>query len=191
MEKYLYLTKLEWVDAWINEGEIPINLASIYLSNTRDGTSTPDENLIHQSVVPIPYYKQHGISIENCKNVTISNFRSNGIKLPSVKNAKYYLEDGGILSLCNTFDVSIAKKLGKSACIKILDVETIRKSFGKQLGCKAVMGECQYTTDHQRGQFLKSVEDSWQNEYRIFFPTTKLKSVRVPARVAEFVSEIK
>lgn len=191
MEKFLYLTKLEWVDAWINQGEIPISLASSYLSDRRDGILTPDENLIHQSEVPIPFYKQHGIGVYNCKNITITRCTSNGIELPSVRNAEYYQSDGGILSMCNTFDLNIAKKLKKLACIKIKDVEAIRKSFGKQLGCKAIMGECRYTKDHQRGHFLKSVEDSWQNEFRIFFPTIKVKSVRVPSCIAEFVSEIR
>ena len=54
MENFLYLTESEWAKTWVVGGEIPIKLASSYLSDNREGVMTPDENLIHESEVPIP-----------------------------------------------------------------------------------------------------------------------------------------
>ena len=43
---YLYLEKKEWSAAWIHGGTIPVNLASKYKKDYRDGIFTPDENLV-------------------------------------------------------------------------------------------------------------------------------------------------
>jgi hypothetical protein len=188
MEKYLYLTEIEWSDAWINGGSIPISLASSYLSDDRDGIMTPDENLIHESSIPIPSLKQHGISIENTRNITIKNFTSNGVRLPDVVEANYYTEDGLILSFCNSSNEGVAKRLKKKACVKILNIEKLRQKIDKQLGCKGIMKECEYTSDHNRNHFLKYSDDSWQDEYRMFWRTTREKWVKIPPGMAELVA---
>lgn len=184
MDIFLYLTEKEWVNTWIDGGEIPISLASSYLSDERVGTKTPDENIIHKSEHPVPDLENYGISIKESKNITITNGTYNGQKIPDIKNADFYTDDGGILSFCNTLSEEISEKLGKKACVKITNIEQLRKTFGKQLGCKAIVKKCAYTNDHQRNHFLKSTEDSWQDEYRMFFPTTRVKSVKVPKGAA-------
>ena len=187
MRKYLYLTEVEWVDAWVKGGSIPISLASSYLSEDRAGIFTPDENLIHESAVSIPSLRQHGINIEGSRNITIKNFTSNGIKLPDIINANYYKEDGLILSFCNSFSVDIANKMDKKACVEIINIEKLRQNIDRQLGCKGIMDSCRYTLDHNRNHFLKSSEDSWQNEFRIFWRTTREKWVEIPANSAKLV----
>jgi hypothetical protein len=169
VEKFLYLTEPEWTRAWIDGGEIPINLASAYLSDSRDGIMTPDENLVHESAVPIPSLRQHGFHFANVKNLTFTNNYSNGARLPDLHNANYYSEDGLILSFCNHFHVSTAERLGKRACVKIINIDRTRKKLDKQLGRKGIMKSCEYTESHQRNHFLKSTEDQWQDEYRIFW----------------------
>lgn len=187
MEKFLYLTEVEWTDTWVNGGEIPIKLASTYSSDTRDGTETPDENLVHQSAVPIPSLRQHGYYFENVRNLTFTNNYSNGVRLPDLKSADYYTQDGLILSFCNSFDLDIAKRVGKKVCVKITNIQKTKKRIDKQLGCKGHMALCQYTSDHQRNHFLKSVEDSWQDEFRIFWETTQEKWVKIPEGTAELI----
>jgi len=187
MEKFLYLTKSEWAKTWIHGGEIPIKLASSYLSDNRDGVMTPDENLIHESEVPIPSLSQYGFHFENVKNLTFTNNHTNGVKLPDLKNANYYIEDGLILSFCNHFKIETANRFQKTACVRIINIETTRKKIDKQLGCKGIMKSCEYTKDHQRNHFLKSVEDSWQNEFRIFWKTNQEKWVKIPSGTAELV----
>ncbi|WP_333709703.1 hypothetical protein [Malikia spinosa] len=187
MEVFLYLTEPTWVKSWIEGGEIPISPASSYLSNLREGIMTPDENLIHESAMPIPSLKQHGYHFENIKNLTFTGNYSNGVRLPDLINANYYTEDGLILSFCNHFNTSTAGRLGKKACIKILNIEKTRRKIDKQLGCKGIMKACEYTSDHQRNHFLKSKEDEWQDEFRIFWKTQKPKWVKIPQSTAEIV----
>ena len=187
MEKFLYLTEREWADTWINGGSIPIKVASSYLSDSRNGIMTPDENLIHKSEVAIPSLRQHGISIEGSKNITITNCHSNGFRIPDIINASYYKEDGLILSFCNHFSKDTALRLNKKVCVKITSMKNLKRIIDKQLGCRGIMEECKYTNDHQRNHFLKFSEDAWQDEFRIFWNTTKEKLVNIPIGTAELV----
>ncbi|EGR2205853.1 hypothetical protein RCC09_004615 [Vibrio parahaemolyticus] len=188
MEKYLYLTEVEWADAWINGGEIPISLASSYLSESREGIYTPDENLIHDSPYPIPAFRQFGIHLENVKNVTMTGNTFNGKKIPDVKNASYYKEDGLILSFCNELDTEIARRLGKKACVKILDMHQLKMALDSEVGSKGIMKNCSYTKGFQRDHFLKSTEDSWQNEFRLFWKSDKSVRVAIPPNIGELVA---
>jgi hypothetical protein len=187
MEKFLYLREPDWAKSWIEGGEIPINLASSYLSDSREGIMTPDENLIHESTYPVPNLKQYGFDIQNVKNLTFTGNYFNGVRAPDLHNASYYTEDGLILSFCNHFSIETAEMLGKNVCVKILHIEKTRKLIDKQLGCKGIMKSCQYTTSHQRNHFLKSIEDQWQDEYRIFWKKQRQKWVKIPQGTAELV----
>lgn len=191
MEKYLYLTEVEWADAWVNGGDIPIALASSYLSDNREGIYTPDENLIHDSPVDLkglsPFL--HIADGAQVKGLTMTNNTFNGRKIPDVVNASYFNEDGLILSLCNEFSPDIADRMEKKCCVKIINVEKLRKVIDKQLGCKGRMNDCLYTNNHERNHFLKSIDDSWQKEYRLFWRSLESKWVKLPAGMAEFVCE--
>ncbi|NQD36081.1 hypothetical protein HPT27_03530 [Permianibacter sp. IMCC34836] len=190
MEKYLYLTKVEWADAWISGGIIPLFLASTYKNDTRVGTKTPDENLVHESPIDLKSLSPiiHIGDGANVRGLTITNSYFNGQRIPDIVNANYYTDDGLTLSLSNSFSEEIARKLGKAACVKIYNVEKLRRVIDKQLGFKGVMGSCEYTSSHQRNHFLKSTEDAWQNEYRIFWRHPKNRTVRVPAGNSELVA---
>jgi len=190
MEKFLYLTECEWMDPWVNGGEIPIKVASSYISKTRDGIMTPDENLIHKSEVPIPTFFKGPITIGKLpvyKSVTITNNFINSVRMPEVRNAKYYVEDGLILSFCNHFSEQTAAKFKKNACVKIANIEALKKSIDEQIGRESVMRNCEYTNDHQRNHFLKSIEDEWQDEYRMFWKAVGAASVVIPSGVAKTV----
>ena len=187
MKKYLYLTKHEWCNTWVNGGIIPINPASFYLSPTREGTKTPDENLIHNSPVDIASLSSFGFHMENVKDLTFTNNIYNGISLPSFANADYYKEDGLILSFCNRKSNEICKRLGKIACVAIGSIESLKSIIDEQLGVEGMAGNCQYTQDHQRNHFLKSIEDGWQDEYRLFWPVKNACKVVIPAGLAKKV----
>lgn len=189
MKKYLYLTEHEWANSWINGGEIPLKLASTYLSDKRDGTLTPDENLIHKSEFPINEYQQYGIAIKDCKDITITGFLHDGQKTPDVHNADYYTEDGLILSFSNTYNKDIAKNLGKKSCVKINNMKRLKHIIDKQLKSVGEMKKCLYTDDHNRNHFLKSDLDMWQDEFRIFWNITKFKSINIviPSGIATLI----
>jgi len=182
MEKYLYLTRKEWVPTWVEGGTIPIKLASSYLSDSRNGSMTPDENLIHESNVdltklsPFIHIPKHG----SIRSLTMTDNRVFGKPLPDINDGKYIHEDGLILSFSNSLASSIATRLGKEACVVIHDIGQLKSCIDEQLGVEGKMAPCKYTDDHQRNHFLKSAEDSWQDEYRIFWSLPEEKEVIIP-----------
>jgi hypothetical protein len=194
VEKYLYLAKREWMSSWVHGGVIPINLASTYLREQRGTIYTPDETVIHDSTVDLGSIP--GIYLENARHMTL---RGNtvievgtffGKRTLSVKthrpvvDGSFYSEDGIILSFCNTASAAIMKRLGKACCVKILDVSTLKKIIDTQLGVEGSMKNCSYTDDHQRNHFLKSVEDCWQDEFRMFWVVNANKQVTLPPDIA-------
>jgi len=187
VQKYLYLTKIEWASAWVDGGIIPLSMASKYRRMDRDGIYTPDENLIHDSPVDLRALSQFIGERPQVKNITFAGNTLNGVPLPEVRNASFYTEDGLIQSFCNVFDVEIARRFGKEACVRIYDINKLRKYLDKRLGRRSQYGECKYTHDHQRGHFLKSVDDSWQQEYRFFWPDKRDRSISLPSGVAEVI----
>lgn len=182
MEKYLYLTKKEWQQSWVHGGGIPINLASTYLRQERGGIYTPDETLVHKSPIDIRSFAP-AIVISG-PDITVTDNTYNGMKLPEVRNAAYYREDGIILSFCNVARREISERMGKACCVKILDVFALKEVIDAQLGIEGIVGPCQYTKDHQRNHFLKSIEDVWQQEYRMFWRARESKQVTLPAGIA-------
>lgn len=186
MEKYLYLTHVAWSEAWINGGEIPISVASTYLSDEREGIFTPDENLIHDSTTDLKSLSPL-VHLEQVKGFTMIGCTVGGRKIPDIVNASYYTEDGLILSFCNEFSPDIAHRMGKKCCVKIFDIDSLIRIIDKQLSRKGQSGDCNYTFNHQRNHFLKSNKDSWQKEYRLFWEGTKSQNVTLPAGMAELV----
>ena len=182
MRRYLYLTKREWAHAWVDGGVVPILPASTYRSPDRQGTHTPDENLIHDSPVDIKSLSQHGYHFENVRGLTFVGNSSNGRVLPSFVNADFYEDDGLILSFSNRKSREICQRLGKTACVAIDNIDSLEVQLNNQLGTRCVAGNCMYTFDHQRSHFLKSVQDEWQHEFRMFWPIREPRQVAIPAR---------
>ena len=171
MSVYLYLEKEEFAKTWVNGGKVPIKPASYYLSDERDGTKTPDENRIYRSSVDITSLGPKFIVEEDAdiRGFSFIGCTSDGVPYPDIINAYYYKEDGLILSFCNHFSIDTAHKLGKVICVEICDVRKTKREIDAQLGIVGNMKKCKYTDDHQRDHFLKFKDDSWQDEFRIFW----------------------
>lgn len=187
MPKFLYLTRPEWVKTWVAGGKIPISLASTYRSAEREGKFTPDENLIHESPVDVASLRPSGFHFENVHDLTFAGNTCNGQLLPSFTNANYYADDGLILSFSNVLSAEVCKRLRKKACVEILDIQCLKTHIDSQLGVVGVAEDCQYTPDHQRNHFLKSVDDEWQQEFRMFWPITESRTVTLPPGIARHV----
>lgn len=184
MTIYLYLEKEEYAKTWVDGGKAPICLASKYLHDKRDGTKTIDETKIREGI-PLSNYEQYGMFFGNMENYEISGNTYNGEKMP---DAKGYREDGLILSFCNDLSSDIARKLRKVICVEIIDIEKTKQEIDRQLGVVGVMRNCEYTTGHERNPFLKSVEDSWQNELRIYWKNQlHSQEVIIPSGTAKIV----
>lgn len=179
MKKYLYLTEHSWADAWVNGGIVPLSTASTYKSTRREGVYTPDENLIDTSSHPEDIFAGFLKFGDNC-SVVVSGNIFNGVPQTELVKIKRKTEDGLILCLANTKNDYIAERLGKIACVEIQDIKALKLALDKQIGVRGKMKVCEYTQGHKRNHFLKSEEDSWQDEYRIFWPNVGARTVEIP-----------
>lgn len=187
MNFYLYLTEPDWADAWISGGVVPFYAASRYISAERSGTMTPDENLIDNSTFDVNSHNK-GLLIEGmARNMSFENCFFDGQRLHGVVD-RYY-EDG--LVICTSIKKSkhIARKLGKKACVRILDIKKLIRIVedATQVRCKA--GLCKYTKLHFRDHFTKSTYDEWQMEFRLFWLNVRDVEILLPTGMAtiEFV----
>lgn len=191
MHVYLYLNEPSHAETWVNGGEIPINPASTYKKDDRKGIFTPDENLIHKSEMdmmglgPGVFFDPAG----SYRNITMIDCDF-GAGPVNVTAADYYHDDGLILSFSRSLSREVMDRFeNKKVCVKISSVDKLRKVLDKRLGCKSVYGDCKYTNDHQRNHFLKSVEDEWQQEYRMFWKAgVKTRWAKIPGGLAEVVT---
>jgi len=189
MDIYLYLSKREWVKAWLEGGEIPISLASSYQRSERSGIYTVDENLINdlgfeiEELRPLIKLGKGG----GLRGATIRNNYVNGRKMPEAEDGNYYQDDGLILSFSLKKSSEIGQRMNKEACVKILDVDRLKMCIDEQLGVEGTMTSCEYTDGANRNHFLKSVEDHWQYEFRMFWPGSQARSVVLPIGIAKLV----
>lgn len=193
MDLYVYLNEMSHVDAWTVGGEIPISPASTYFSAERKGTSTPDENLTYKSNIDA---RKHGFNLQASGGGMITGIHRVGARdnmgpLPDIHVHEYSDSDGLVLCFCAVLDAEVATKFeNKKACVKIKDIEALKRSIDVQVGFVSKSDWCRYTNDHNRDPFLKSDEDSWQQEYRLFWPRNDAKRVWVllPPGVGELVA---
>ncbi|RSE91753.1 hypothetical protein [Achromobacter aegrifaciens] len=178
---FLYLGDVKFAETWVGGGKIPINLASSYKSDTRGGVMTPDENLIYAFARPVEEY-QNVIAFSpsvQIHNLTIVGCSVDGRPLSNEYGASRYVEDGLILSFCQTASYEIMQRLGKVCCVQVIQPDLLLNSIEAQLGPVSKVGPCRYTSDHRRNHFLKSDEDSWQDEFRFFWKKTDEPTVWV------------
>lgn len=183
MKKYLYLTERRFADAWIHGGLVPFYKASRYKSETRDGVYTPDENQIDETTFDFRPYSQ----LIQFADTSINNHVSlnvDGVEVVKDALINRYVEDGLVVCLSNTRSLFLARKLGKQVCIRINDVEKLKSLIDDFVGIEGVAGFCSYTLGHNRNHFLKSYEDVWQDEYRLFWKDQDSIEIELPPGMA-------
>ncbi|OOL34024.1 hypothetical protein BOO94_30710 [Pseudomonas sp. FSL W5-0299] len=183
MGLYLYLNEHSHADTWINGGVIPIQPASTYRKLERDGIYTPDENLIHKSPFDL-FSLSPVLDLRGFGHFSMNNLMVNGVQVPNVSDVSLYEEDGLILSFSCRYKKKTAIRMKKKACVKILDVDALKKHLDEKLGVEAIAKDCEYTQGHERNHFLKSNADQWQAEFRMFWPILERVEVELPPGVA-------
>ena len=186
MKKYLYLTKKEWVSPWTRGGVVPLYRASRYLSDERNGVMTPDEHLVDASTHDLNAFKGI-IEIRGNSTVTFTDTIINGTLHKGSMHFDRKVEDGLVLCLANSKSIELSIKLGKIACVEILDIDFLKRHLDKQIGITSLMKECEYTDGHNRNHFLKSSLDAWQDEFRLFWPGADSVRVSIPSGIAKEV----
>lgn len=187
---FLYLDE-EWkMKNWIEGGKnIPIDLASKHKSTERDGTKTPDENLINEASIDLRT-KLPAISLNgHIKNLNICGNIFNGEPLPNIviEEARIYQEDGLILCFSKTKSLHVCHRLKKKFCVQIDDMARLKTVIDSQIGMESTAGHCIYRADHQRNHFIKHVDDQWMDEFRLFWPKKETAYFDLPAGFAKQV----
>lgn len=193
MDLYVYLNEMSHVEAWTVGGEIPIKPSSSYFNAERKGTSTPDENITHKSNVDA---RKYGFDLQASGGGMISGVHVVGSRdkngpIPDIHIQEYSHSDGLVLCFCAVLDAEVATKFeNKKACVRIKDIEALKRCIDAQIGFVSKADWCTYTGDHNRDHFLKSDEDSWQQEYRLFWSRNDAKEIWVllPPGVGELVA---
>lgn len=195
---YIYLTEKEWVEAWEKGGTVPINPASAYVSDIREGTRTPDETL-QRTIRGMPDWVvgagtgRGPFRIQPGGGLTIQNI---GIQIGDGPvcdiadgHADCRFEDGLILSLSTELDGKIAHRLGKKACVRIRCMACLIEALDEQLGVSCRWGAVHYRDGYARNHFLKSAADAWQKEYRLLWLTDDVqpRAVVIPPNSASRV----
>lgn len=93
-------------------------------------------------------------------------------------------KDAVILCLSNSFSQEIMERLQKTACVEIPDWRRLLVTLDDQLGVPGFGRAVEYTGSSDRHHFLKSVEDAWQDEFRLFWPLSTSATVQIHADLA-------
>ena len=178
MKAYLYLSKKSWAEPWIEGGYIPINLASTYKSEIRDGIYTPDENNIRrldnldeERFERIAKIGDSGIGKGSSIRIKVGKYIEGGKTIATDIDFNAYYDDGYVVSFSQTCHKGLMERLNKEVCVEINDVNKIRRQISSQIGLKGKTRVCAYTSSKNRNHFLKSTKDDWQDEVRIFWKT--------------------
>lgn len=202
MKLYLYLTQKEWSKTWIEGGRIPITLASKYLSDDRLGTKTPDENnqrilknLGEENIAVLGNMDSIPTIAKSNFNIKIGTMRIGDKVVAKDVEYKRRYEDGYILSFSTKLDNKIMQRLGKSACVEIMDYEKLFANLDKQMeGSDGVHDSCKYSAGNNRNVFLKSTKDEWQQEYRFYWKIDHQKEIKetieliIPTHTAKIIT---
>lgn len=195
---YVYLTEEAWIDAWVDGGDIPINPASAYLADVREGTKTPDET-VQKAIKGMSDWIVGGGSgqgrfrIGPGAELTINNITIDidGGPQEFVRHghASHHIGDGLILSMSTRLDGQIAERLGKRACVEIRCMACLIEALDEQIGVKCKWGSVAYRDGYARNHFLKATADAWQSEYRLLWltPDVAKRIVRLPPNIASRV----
>lgn len=192
MKLYRYLKELEHANAYINGGNIPLFPARSYLAEERTGIFTPDE-VLQQSLTNAPIEAINALG----KISGDARVRMFGATITvgdyTFKDVNYYrgTEDSLVLCFATKMDKSLAEKLGKTVCVEISEIDFLVNEISKQLGVQGESGHCTYTNSVDRNHFLKSTQDSWQEEYRIVWRGIKEQTiVKIPSGIGKDVTSL-
>ena len=187
---YLYLERQEYVETWLNGGEIPLYMASKYKSSDRKGVNTPDEVIQRQSEGMFDQKNFNKIiNLENAKGkikIKIGLVQLGNEIIGENISINQNFED--VLLFCVSTELSnlISRKLNKPYCVEIIDFQKLKSIMDKQIGIIGNNDICRYTKENNRNHFLKSKEDVWQKEYRIIWKNIKgEKSITIPSGICK------
>lgn len=191
---FLYLKEYAHAQTWVSGGNVPIVRASDYRRSERRGVYTQDELLTREVYGFPPQIAEHmigafggGIYMTDCK-----------VDTPSFKgciqfaHASSEIRDSHIFCFSRTLSKNLLEKFeNKAVVVEIIDPIRLFDHVSKQMTPVGAFEDLVYTNALDRGDFLKSVEDSWQCEARMMWPSAENpaneKSVHIPTGIARII----
>lgn len=189
--KYVYLEHESYVNTWVNGGMLPLVPLSTHKDEKRHNQKTPDENVQYIGNQSLQMARRYGY--EPSRPAEMSGFENcvDGDSNPIPDLFISMLREEDCLGLCfaNSFSAAIAGRFDRRLCVRIENIDALKAEIDKQLGVEGIAGNCKYTIGHNRHHFLKYIEDSWQDEFRIIWPTLKsATTVELPPGYATAVA---
>lgn len=199
---YIYLGSKDFVRAWVEGGKVPINPASKFKSLDRAGTQTPDEmvNILTKVTSREAYELFCQVMGHDPRAPTRTDMHNMQLETQDgqifrLSGSVTRFEQESYISCMST--IGTKKKLEewastptpKVACVELLKREELANIVSAALGVPTYEGQLGYTAGDQRGHFMKSVEDSWQCEYRMAWlkDGSRPITVELPAGMAREV----
>ena len=188
---YLYLSRPEFVDEWLNGGVVPFFPARKYLSDERKGILTPDEilqedweGLDREQLAKVGF----GFETGYVQDVQIIDCAHGGRGIPNSRVDSYF-EDAALFCCSRFLSRELMERFEKRAVVEIVDINTLINQIEDTVRKPCRFGYVKYTNTKKRSHFLKSREDRWQREYRIVIPWTEQSpvTVKVPAGIANII----
>lgn len=185
MKVWLYLAKHEFARAWIEGGDVPLNVVSTYRRAERSDIYTPDEvqqtdyNLEIAGLIDMT----GNFSFKNC---TVIGGPGNA---SGILNGRHWEEDGLVLSMTyKAPNLDVMKCFKKQCCVRIEDVGALTETLDRQVGAVSEMRACEYTQSRAKlNHFRKGMQDAWQAEYRMFWKDQPQQSVTLLSGTATAV----
>lgn len=188
--KYVYLEHESFVNTWLDGGILPLVPMSAHRGEERLRQKTPDENLILNANMPLEEIRKLGFSFDRPTSMfgIADCVRSDGTPIPDIFVGELMEEDGLALCFANSLSGAIAARFNRKFCVRIENIDAFKAALDAILGAQGVSGSCSYTINHNRNHFLKHIEDAWQDEFRIIWPTLKsARTVKLPPGFATSV----
>jgi len=183
---FLYLQNEDHARTWLHGGDVPLRLASSFLSLERKGIFTPDEvrqfNEVGASISELErsgFLKITGAG--GVKDLEISGCHHNGWKIPATR-IDDYREDAFVLCFSKSASRAMMKRFGnKKLCVEV-NFQRLIDAVKSQTTDDVYFGDVAYTNSAHRSHFMKSALDQWQNEYRVVLPNSKNseKTITIP-----------
>jgi len=188
---YLYLDRSEYVETWLNGGEVPFFPARKYLSDERKGTLTPDEILQENwEGVERQDLDRMGIHVPtgSVRNLQFIDCSYNGSSFPDTHISSYF-EDVALFCCSRSLSMELMERFEKKAVVEIVSLNFLINQIEDSVGEPCRFGYVSYTNTKRRSHFLKSSDDSWQDEYRIVIPWVEQTPVNIgiPAGIAKLI----
>jgi hypothetical protein len=199
MTKFRYLDNPAYAEYWVKGGPQPLRLNSYYIGLERSGILTPDEGrvLLAQNATA----EQLALMRDHLLKGPV-RLHARTVRLPGGSTIENFHSDwasGLVLCFSNQRNDERWREEGKRVCVAVDFPRELFRSLSEQIPSYTAdnhagnrerrCGVCQYTKTGQLDVFTKNESESWQDEFRMYWPSNKELAVALPPKSGRIVWE--